>query len=484
MILVILGLGLVLRLMSLNQSLWLDEGINIMAVKSNSLLGMVTQYAVADFHPPGWFVILWSWGKMFGYSEFSVRLPSVFFGVFTIYIVYLIGRKILSEKLGLLAALLLSINPLHIYYSQEARMYALAALAVALNIFLLVKVIKGEKVNLLFLVLSNLAILMSDYIAYFIFPAELIIILFIRKITSPTPLKKCGVVMTWVSALFIAGILSIWWLPIFLKQLNVGAVASANLPTWKFVAGSFDFKNIPLTFVKFIIGKISLADKTLYAALLLPVGSLFGFLLWRGQDKLGDFQKKLLVAWILIPVFLATVISVVIPVYNYFRVLYIVPAFVTLIAGGILSFKGKLKYIFFAAIVSIEMFCALVYLLNPSYQREDWKGLVKFLNDVNPQIVLFESSGTLPPFDYYAEKSLNAEGALKDFPAKDETAVAGLDDLISGVHNLYLVDYLVEISDPNRLVAKRLVELGYGLSETKDFHGVGFVHKYVKNTGI
>lgn len=471
MIWVVMALGLVLRLINLNQSLWLDEAINVMAVKNYSLFDMVTRYAIADFHPPGWFIVLWTWGKVFGYSEVSMRLPSVIFGVLTIYLTYLIGKKLVSRELGLLSALLLSINPLHIYYSQEARMYALAALAVAVNIVLLIRIVKREKVNLIFLVLSNFSVLSSDYIAYFIFPAQLIFLLF---------LKKKEIFRKWISALIAALVLDILWLPVFLAQLDTGRVASANLPTWKFVVGGFDFKTIPLTFVKFIIGRISLANKVIYAAVLLPVCSLFAYLLWRGQNNLNSFQKKLLIAWVVIPPFVATIISVVIPVYSYFRVLFIIPAFVILTANGILNFK-RFKYIFLVVAILIEAFCSLVYLFNPAYQREDWRGLVSFLSRQEESIILFESSGMLPPFDYYAKGSLDARGALKDFPAKDETSVSELGGLLKDRKKVYLVDYLVQITDPERLVAKKLVNLGYEEKDMKDFNGVGFLYYYEKN---
>lgn len=469
MILLILLLGLILRVISLNQSLWLDEGINIMAAKSFSFLGMITQYATADFHPPGWFAILWIWGKLFGYSEATVRMPSVIFGVLSIYIIYLIGKKLVSRNLGLLTALLLAINPLHIYYSQEARMYALATLAVAINIFLLVKMVRREKVNIILLIFSNLFVLLSDYIAYFIFPAQ-----FFFLILKKDLLKK------WVLAFLIAVILNFWWWPVFLRQLDVGATASANLPTWKFVNGAFDFKTIPLTFVKFIIGRISLTNKILYAALLLPVVTLFAYLLLRGAGQLSKTPRKLLLSWLIVPPLVATIISFFIPVYNYFRILYVIGAFLLLIAGGILSFRKKLGYGFLILVILIQLFSSLVYLLNPNYQRDNWKGLVSFFKDIKPEIILFESSGTLPPFDYYAGGSLNAKGALKDFPAKDETSVADLQDLLKNKTDIYLVDYLVEISDPDRLVASRLTELGYKEKGIKDFHGVGFVYHYEK----
>lgn len=469
MIWVILALGLILRLISLNQSLWLDEAINTLAVKNYSLLDLITQYAKADFHPPGWFIILWFWGKLFGYSEIAVRLPSVIFGVITIYITYLIGKKLVSRNLGLIAALLTSVNPLHIYYSQEARMYVLATLAVSVNILLLLKLIKGNKLNLIFLILSNVAVLASDYIAYFIFPAQLVFLII---------LKEGEIIKKWVMALAGAVVLGIWWLPTFLGQLNVGLVASANLPTWKFVAGAFDFKTLPLTFVKFIIGRISLADKIIYGAVLLPVCSLFAFLLWKGIKSLNNFPQKLLIILIIVPLLIATAISFVVPVYSYFRVLYVLPLFLILVSLGIFSMK-RLKYIFLGAVILIELFCTLVYLLNPIYQREDWKGLVDFLRD-KPALVLFESSGTLPPFDYYAKGSLNAKGALRDFPAKNESAVSDLGALLKDSKEAYLVDYLVEISDPNRLVGKKLSKLNYKQADIKNFNGVGFVYHYVK----
>lgn len=474
MIWVILAIGLIIRLVGLNQSLWLDEGINVLAAQRSTLLEMVTQYAQADFHPPAWFMVLWLWGKTFGYSEISVRMPSVIFGLLTIYFVFLIGKKLLSKELGLIAALLLAFNPLHIFYSQEARMYSLAALAVSINIFLIIKIIKGEKVNLIVLILSNLLILLSDYVAYFIFPAELIFLLV---------LKRKEVIKKWVMGFIAAVILNILWWPVFFKQLDVGAAASSQLPTWKFVVGGFDFKLLPLTFVKFIIGRISLYNKILYALALLPVCSLFAYLLFVGAKRIKGFPRNLLLIWLIIPPLIATIISIFIPVYSYFRVLFVVPAFLLLTAIGILSFKNKTKYIFLIAVVFIELASALIYLLNPIYQREDWRGLVNFFKNTNSPVILFESSGTLPPFDYYAKGSLNAKGALKDFPATNEGSVLDLESFLQGNNGssqVYLVEYLVQISDPQRLVQKKLKSIGYKEIEIKNFNGVGFVYHYSK----
>lgn len=462
----IILIALILRIISLNQSLWLDEAINVLAVKNNSLIDLVTQYARADFHPPGWFILLWGWTKVFGYSEIAVRMPSVIMGVLSIWIVFLLGKKLFSKNVGLVAALLLAVNPLHIYYSQEARMYVMATLAVLINIFLLAKLIKGEKLNSIFLIFSNIFILISDYIAYFIFPAQFIFLL----------LYKRELIRKWLLALGLAVLSGFWWLPTFLGQLNVGSIASSNLPSWKLINGAFDFKTLPLTFVKFIIGRISLADKVMYTTLLLPVCGLFIFLLWKSVRKINQ-EKKLLLIWLIAPLVIATVISVFVPIYNYFRVLYVLPAFIILVVLGIVSFKNKFKLFFLGVVLMIEMFCNAVYLFNPMFQREDWKELVNFFRTQNSPTILFESSGTLPPFDYYAKGSLNGKGALKDFPARYEDDVI---DLSGAGEDIYLVDYLVQISDPNRLVDKELKDLGYEQTDIKDFTGVGFIYHYVK----
>lgn len=467
MIWAILFLGLILRLISLDQSLWLDEAINTLAVKNNSLFNLVGQYARADFHPPGWFVVLWSWTKIFGYSEIAVRVPSVIFGFLTIWTTYSFGKKLASERVGIIAALLISINPLHIYYSQEARMYAMAALAVSVNMLLLLKLIKGEKLNVILLILSNIFIMSSDYLAYFIFPAQLLFLLIYKK----------ELIKKWLLALGIAVICGIWWLPVFLGQLDVGSQVSANLPTWKFIVGGFDFKKIPLTFVKFIVGRISLADKLIYAATALPILSLFAYLFFQGTKSADRPVKILLISWIFVPILLALGVSIFVPIYDYFRVLFIVPGFIILITAGILSFKSRWQFAFLVTVFLIEILSSLIYLFNPNFHREDWRGAVNFLKSQKDSTVLFESSGTLPPFDYYAQNDLNAKGGLKDFPVKAED---GLINLMDVGNEVYLVDYLVEISDPDRLLAKKLKDLNFKLADTKNFTGVGFVYHYVK----
>lgn len=482
MIWIILLSGFILRLISLNQSLWLDEAINIVFSQKYSLWEMLTQYSIADFHPPGYFALIWGWGRLFGFSEISARLPSVIFGILAIYLVYLIGKKLISKEVGLISAALLAINSLHIYYSQEARMYSLATLAVSLNVLLLIKLVKGEKVNIIYLIFSNLLVLLSDYVAYLIFPAELVFIASLRTKNLFIFINKLKFLKRWFINLIVSLIVFSWWIPVFLKQLNTGSMASSNLPAWKEVVGATGLKPLALTYVKFIIGRVSFTNQLVYGVISLLVGLLFLFLIWRGLKFTNNPLKKLVLSWLLVPVILASLVSVFIPIYSYFRLLFVLPAFLILIAFGISSLKLQFKWFFLGLVVTIEIIFTVIYLLNPQFQREDWRSLVNFLKEQPKESkVLFESSGSFTPFDYYAGNGFKGIGALKNFPAKSEADLIDLRSVLGETKDVYLINYLVDISDPNRLVGQQLTELGFSQPDIKNFNGVGFVYHFVKN---
>ncbi|MEZ4683960.1 MAG: hypothetical protein R2932_58095 [Caldilineaceae bacterium] len=115
-------------------SLWSDEG-NSWALLSRSF-AQIARDAAADIHPPGYYWLLKLWTNVFGATAMGMRGLSALLGVFLVYLIYRIGTCIEPPTAiapipysALLAALLAAINPFQIYYSQEARMYMLLALA-------------------------------------------------------------------------------------------------------------------------------------------------------------------------------------------------------------------------------------------------------------------------------------------------------------------------------------------------------------------
>lgn len=471
MIWLILVFSLLLRLISLDQSLWLDEAINILAAKSYSLPEMIREYARADFHPPGYFIILWLWTKIFGYSEISSRLPSVIFGFLTVYLTYLLGKKLHSVKLGLIAALLLAINPLHLYYSQEARMYAFATFAVVLNFYFFLKLIKHESRAIIYYALSLALLISSDYLAYFVLPAQVILLLISRSTV---------VIKQWVLSSIPAALLLVIWSPNLFSQLGIGLGTANDLPAWREVVGSFSIKSVMLTYVKFIIGRISYPDKLVYLATFLPIGLLYAWLIFRGIWK-GEKVRNILLIWLLVPLMIAVIISLFIPIYSYFRLLFLLPLFILLVSLGIILFKNRLYHIFYLSVVAVAVFCTSVYLFNPAYQREDWKGAVALVaTKPKTSVVIFESNEAFSPFKYYSQDKNLGVGGLKNVPARSSADVIDLESQLQDKDEILLFEYLVDITDPKRELSKKILQLGYIQKNIYNFHGVGFVYQYVK----
>lgn len=56
----------------------------------------------------------------FGLNEFATRLPAALFGLATIPVAFLLGRRLFDDHTGLLAAALLAIAPWHVHFSRIA----------------------------------------------------------------------------------------------------------------------------------------------------------------------------------------------------------------------------------------------------------------------------------------------------------------------------------------------------------------------------
>ena len=59
------------------------------------------------------------------HSDFALRLPAALWGILAVYWTYRLGKRFFSREAGLLSAMFLAVNPMHLFYSQEVRFYAL-----------------------------------------------------------------------------------------------------------------------------------------------------------------------------------------------------------------------------------------------------------------------------------------------------------------------------------------------------------------------
>ncbi|MFT4344165.1 MAG: glycosyltransferase family 39 protein [Candidatus Woesearchaeota archaeon] len=131
LLLYILILGLFLRLYRYtNESIWLDEAVSIYLALQP--LSFILTYS--DPTPPLFYILLHLWAYL-GTSPAVLKLLTVIISTATIPAVYLVAQKIYNKKVALYAALFCAVSPLHVFYAQELRAYALLFLVSTFAIY-------------------------------------------------------------------------------------------------------------------------------------------------------------------------------------------------------------------------------------------------------------------------------------------------------------------------------------------------------------
>lgn len=454
-LLFIVFLGLILRLISLNQSFWLDEAITAKVAHFSS--EQILDFLKGDFNPPLYYFIVSQWQNLFGVSEISLRIPSVIFALLTILLTFKIGQIYLHNQ-AKLAALLLAISPLHIYYSQEARAYALTGFLFTLSILLFLKSLKAKKFWWLFS-LSLLGLLFSHYQVWLALPVFPLWLILAQKGKRTKKKDYLYLALSFLPALIA---LLFYW-PTLLSQLGLGTNISQP---WKAVIGSLTMKNIALIALKFIIGRISFDNKTLYFL----VGSILVFLYW-GLVLLGSIkawkkkdQEALLPMILFLPLLLGIIVSAKIPLLTYFRFLFLLPFFYLLLVKGILAIKNsRSRQIIFSLVVIVNLICSLAYLTQEQFHRENWRLVVKILEGSYSQTPVYIRPEINSAFVYYNRQKLKLISPEE----------------FSQYHQINLISYGLAIFDPGNQVKKQLQSEGFEFVWGDSFNQVG-IEKWQK----
>jgi len=467
----VLLLGLILRLFSLNQSLWLDEAIGAIAVRDYSYWGIITNFIKGDTHPPLYYLTLKFWTDIFGYSEVAMRSLSVLFGILTIYVVYSIARFMIHD-LGfrkekhtlfpLIAALLVATAPLHVYYSQEVRMYAMNTLLVSLVILFYLKN-DWWKYSITLLILG-----MTDYLPLLILPVLWLYSFFQKRDFN---WWKKFVICHLPFAIF--GFL---WSPTFLIQSAGSREALQLFPGWGQLIGKAGVKELSLVWIKFLIGRITFDNKVLYGSMV----ALFSIIVAIPLSKsMKQFNKtKFLWLWLTIPIALTFLGAIFVPGFSYFRMIIVLPAFYLLIAYGLTVIDSK---ILTSIIILLNLAFSLLYLFTPTFHREDWKGAQEYLSE-NGKFGAVVLQAFPEPFagyrwysSYPSAALMPAYGATLKLGATDSEIKENTTEILSYTRGVFYFRYLEDQTDPRHVIKQTMEENGFKEETAKDFRGVGIV---------
>jgi mannosyltransferase len=137
------------------------------------LWGMLGQIPNSESTPPLYYVLAWLWTKPFGSGEIGLRSLSALLGTCSIPVFYAAARELAgSVRVGVATAALGAFNPLLVWYSQEARTYALLVLLGAVSLYFFARLLREPDRGVLvgWAIVSALALSAHYFAAFVVLP--------------------------------------------------------------------------------------------------------------------------------------------------------------------------------------------------------------------------------------------------------------------------------------------------------------------------
>ena len=180
---------------------------------NHSLGDMLARIGPVELTPPVYFVTAWLWTHAFGDSEFAIRSLSALCGLGTVAVLYMAARELLNRRAGLIVAWLAAVNPLLIWYSQEARSYSLMVFLSAVSFLFFVRAMKGDRRSLLWWGIASAFAMATHYLAAALLAPEALLLL----LRSPHTRRQ---VALGIAPIVIAGLAL---LPLLANQVGHGS---------------------------------------------------------------------------------------------------------------------------------------------------------------------------------------------------------------------------------------------------------------------
>jgi 4-amino-4-deoxy-L-arabinose transferase-like glycosyltransferase len=192
------------------ESLWYDE-VGSIDQATRSLPSLFFGF-LQD--PPLYPFLLRYWIKLFGLSEVSLRLPSVIISVLSVVLAFRIARLLFNKTVAFFTISLMTVSPLHIFYSQEARYYMLSFFLVLLSVYIFLILLRSDsKKHYYLLTIVNIANLYANPLSLIVILLESIIVL--GSLKSPTVNKRL-----WVKTQIITLTFFSLWLFLILHNIH------------------------------------------------------------------------------------------------------------------------------------------------------------------------------------------------------------------------------------------------------------------------
>jgi hypothetical protein len=442
-LLIIAAIATGLRLYRIDaQSLWYDEGIS--AHQLTRSFPEILRAAALDTHPPGYYWTLKAWAEAFGSSELGLRSLSAAWGVVMVGLTFVIARRLFGTLVASIAALLVAVAPLAVYYSQEVRMYAQVTALALLAVYAYTR-----RADWLY-ALAGIATLYSQYLGVSILAA-----LNLHALSTWRTRTR----REWLSLLVANAVIAVVflpWLPTFIDQqshaLNTSPRTAFGLATAALTAYG---------------GGVASGDLLLWSGAALVALALVGASINFVRRREIDQTVLALLVWLL-PMGLVVGLGFR---SGLFEIRYLVvglPGLLMLAAVGIVRLTHwPVLAVALACVALVPAYLGLsAQYYDPSLARDDYRDLVaSIVQDAQPgdAIVLVAPNQT-EIFDYYYHGELPTLGLPAQRPIDANDTEQRLDAIRSQYGRIWLVSWAVNEADPHGVIASWLATNGFQAS--------------------
>ena len=398
----LLAAAFVLRLVTLaRKSLWIDEMATLQIASGNPW--DIIANLIRDPHPPLYYLLMHYWIRL-GQSELVLRLPSALGGALSVLLLYALMRRWGQRWAALTAALLLAIAPMHVWYSQDARMYALVCLWGLASALALTWAIRTNSVLAWGAwVLATMAGLYTHY-------SMLLVVL--AEVVAWAQLQRTGYARRarfWLSlpALFLVALLYVPQARIFVSQLVVGGQIGSFyiIPQALLTSYGLNVTAAQLHMVTLVGG----------VALLCLVGILSWFPF--GRVKIDWTSTGLIVGICSLYVAVLLVWAVPRGLGLKRQLLLLLPFFLAFMAAVIARHPQRLRILAALLLLTLPLtgYDTLVH------QQQDWRGVARFLERqaALTDVILLNPYWTQEILEYYYHGPTPRQGVNpQSVPAK------------------------------------------------------------------
>ncbi|MEH2294232.1 glycosyltransferase family 39 protein [Nostoc sp.] len=121
-----------------NQSLWFDQGWSLALSDGTTFqenLFQIVNREAGDKSQPLYYLVLFYWRSAFGDSKFAIRSLSALLGVGSVITIFFTSLRVYGKTHALWSSMILAVSSFSVFYSQDARPYALLIFIASLQIY-------------------------------------------------------------------------------------------------------------------------------------------------------------------------------------------------------------------------------------------------------------------------------------------------------------------------------------------------------------